>query len=260
MDTIDFSQVTEVTGNRVTGEQLSRIYARYRFASDYCSGADVLETAFGSGQGLGLLLSSARRVVGVEYDAGLLKNAKDHYGSRVELIHGDAMDLPFSEEDFDVIILFEAIYYLSDPTEFVEDAYRILRKNGVIIICTANREWSDFNPSPHSFRYFSARELQGLLESSGFKDIELFGQCRSSAGSVKGRTVSLIKRAAVKMGVMPKTMKAKSLYKRIFFGRLVELPPELQEGVYTYDPPVTIPNDKPCTDYKVVFAVARKGG
>ena len=33
---VDFTTVTEITGNNVTSEQIQRMYTRYRFASEFC--------------------------------------------------------------------------------------------------------------------------------------------------------------------------------------------------------------------------------
>jgi hypothetical protein len=52
-------------------------------------------------------------------------------------------------------------------------------------------------------------------------------------------------------------MKGKEFLKRIFFGKLIPLPPEIKDGMAEYTPPVPIPYDKPDFEYKVIYAVAR---
>jgi len=52
LDNLDYSTVSEITGYSVAHEQIQRMYARYRFASEFCDGKDVIEVACGSGQGL----------------------------------------------------------------------------------------------------------------------------------------------------------------------------------------------------------------
>jgi hypothetical protein len=52
-------------------------------------------------------------------------------------------------------------------------------------------------------------------------------------------------------------MKGKELLKRIFFGKLIPLPPEIKDGMAEYTPPVPIPHDVPNSEYKVIYAVAR---
>jgi ubiquinone/menaquinone biosynthesis C-methylase UbiE len=83
----------------------------------------------------------------------------------------DAHNLPFDDKSFDVVILYEAIYYLEHPERFIEEARRVLRENGTLLICTANKDWSGFNPSPYTYKYFSAPELFLLRKGKTEKDI-----------------------------------------------------------------------------------------
>jgi hypothetical protein len=57
---------------------------------------------------------------------------------------------------------------------------------------------------------------------------------------------------------MPKTMKGKEFLKRIFMGKLVPLPPEIQDGMAEYTPPAVISHTTTNRHYKVIFAVAIK--
>jgi len=253
---VDYTTVTEIPGGKATREQLERLYTRYRFASEFCEGKDVLEVACGAGLGLGYLARKAKRAVGGDYTENLIKIAHRHYGENVKTLRLDAHTLPLKENSFDVVILYEAIYYLERPEEFINECRRILRENGVIIICTANKDWSDFNPSPFSFKYFSAPELYELLQQHGF-GVELFGNCPIATESLAGKVTSAIKRTAVKLNLMPKTMRFKAIFKRIFFGKLLELNDELEDGAVDYYSPVPIPCDSPNLKYKVLYAVAR---
>jgi SAM-dependent methyltransferase len=255
MENADYTTVTEITGCNVTSEQLQRMYTRYRFASEFCEGKDVLEVACGSGQGLGYLAKKAKRVVGGDYDGKIVKCAKDYYKDRIEIRQLDAHNLPFDNKSFDVLILYEAIYYLAQPEKFVNEAYRVLRDNGVLIMCTANKDWSGFNPSPYTYKYFSAPELFELLKQNEFINVALYGDCPVKVNTFKDRIISAIKKAAVALNLIPKTMKGKELLKRLFMGKLIPLPPEIKDGMTEYTPPVTIPQDTPTTQYKVLFAV-----
>lgn len=253
---MDYTAVTEATGNRVTRETLSMLYTRYRTAAAFCDGKDVLEVACGSGQGLGYVAAKAGRVIGGDYTEGLLRKAHRHYSGRVSLVQLDAHVLPFRGQSFDVVVLYEAIYYLAQPDQFLNECRRVLRDEGIVLICTVNKEWSDFNPSPFSMRYFAARELGELLAGRGFS-VELYGAFPVSGGSAKDRVVSLLKRAAVVLHLIPKTMKGKEVLKRLFFGRLMLIPPEVTDGMAELCPLVPINGDSVISDYKVLYAVGR---
>jgi ubiquinone/menaquinone biosynthesis C-methylase UbiE len=255
---VDYSTVTEATGNRITREALSMLYTRYSFAANFCKGRDVLEIACGSGQGLGYLARKANRIIGGDYTDGLIKRAQQYYQGRVPILRLDAHALPFHARSFDVVILYEAIYYLEDPNEFLTECRRVLREKGIVLICTVNKEWSDFNPSPFSTRYFSASELAALMKNHQF-DVELLGAFPISTKSAKDRVVSFFKRSAVALHLMPKTMKGKEFLKRVFFGKLVPLPSEVKDGMAEYAPPVPISLETLNPQYKVLYAIARMG-
>jgi len=254
--TDDYSNVTEVPGLGATREQMSMLYTRYRTAAAFSEGKDVLEVACGAGLGLGYLARKARRVVGGDYTERLLRLAQRHYGGRIPLIRLDAHALPFRDRSFDVVILYEAIYYLAEPDQFLAECRRVLRVPGVLLICTVNKEWSDFNPSPFSRRYFSSRELIELLQRQGFA-AELYGAFPVLKDSARDRVLSLLKRAAVALHLVPRTMKGREVLKRLFFGRLTPIPPEVTEGMADLEPLVPIPTDTVNSSYKVLYAVGR---
>jgi len=252
---IDYTTVTERTGNPITRDQLFRMYNRYYFAAPFCASKDVLEVACGSGQGLGYLAKRARMVVGGDYTESLIRLAQDYYQGRIPLVCLDAHRLPFKEGRFDVVLLYEAIYYLSDPDGFVEECRRVMRPDGVLLVVTANKDWSGFAPSLFSTRYFSAPELYALLHRHGF-DVDLLADFPVAAAGVAQKMVALVRQVAVSLNLMPKTMRGKELYKRIFYGKLIPLPGEVEGGMAEISHPVPVSPESPVTTHKVLYAVA----
>jgi SAM-dependent methyltransferase len=256
---VDYTSVTEVPGVGASREQVARLYTRYALAASHCATKEVLEVACGAGTGLGYLGSRAARVVGGDYTESLLRIARGHYGDRIPLVRLDAQMLPFTSGAFDVVILYEALYYLKDADQFVREARRVLRASGILLLCTVNPEWPDFNPSPFSRRYFSAGDLRRLLGRHGF-DVEIHVAFPAARHSARDRLVSLIKRAAVATGAMPQTMKGKQLLKRIFFGSLAPIPAEVTEGMAAAWPLVLLTAGGPAVGHKLIFATGRKAG
>ena len=172
--------VTELPGARASEEQIARLFSRYHFASKYCVGKDVLEVACGAGIGLGYMKKFARAVVGGDIDEDILQFAIRNYSKRsgIEIRKLDAEKLPFSHNIFDLVILFEAIYYIAKPASFVAEARRVLRQEGILLVCTVNKDWPDFNPSSYSTKYYSVHEIYRLLKYY-FAHVEIYGGFRA---------------------------------------------------------------------------------
>ena len=254
----DFSTVTETPQDKGSQEQISMLFTRYQWAAGFCKDKKVLEVGCGAGQGLGLLAKSASLVIGGDIEPANLKFAQRHYDGRdkIKLLLFDGHKFPLKDKSIDVVILYEAIYYLSEPEKFIQEALRVLKDKGVLLICTVNCSWPDFNPSPFSTKYFSVPELYQMLKTK-FPTVEIYGAFPALADSAKTRLVSFIKRTAVSLHLIPKTMKGKKLLKRLFFGQLIPIPAEIEENGYHYQMPTLIPYNSPNSTYKVTYAVAR---
>ena len=255
----DYSIITEVPGVGASREQLLRLQQRYQVAAGFCSQKKVLEVACGAGNGLGYLAKNASLVVGGDYTDSLVRIARNHYRGRLDVVQLDGHALPFGDASFDTIILFEALYYFQDPNQFVQECRRILARDGTLVICSVNNEWPEFNPSPHNTVYYSGPELCSLLNANGFQT-ELFGAFSTASNSLLGKAVSLLKRIAVTLHLIPRSMKGKELLKRIFFGRLVSLPAELGVPVEEIPQITPILASDPTAEYKVLYAIGHLPG
>ena len=251
----DFVDVTEVTGDHVSQEQVDRMCHRYYWAREFCEGKDVLEIACGSGQGLGYLRRFATRISGGDISTTLLDRARRHYGNQITLTQLDAHRLPFPDAAVDVVILFEAIYYLKDIPLFLTESKRVLRPGGVLLIATANKDLEDFNPSPHSHTYLGAREMEAVFQSGGFS-VECFGHMPVKAWGLRQRVLRPIKRFAASTGLMPKSKRGKQLLKRFVFGKLVGMPAEIEPNMMDYEPPERLRSGEPDRIHKVLYCAA----
>lgn len=240
MSEVNFLNVTELAGDEVSSAQLSRFYQRYGWAASYSAGKDVLEAACGTGPGLGYLASKSKSLTAGDFSKEVLAVAKNHYGDRIKLVNFDAQSTPFESSSFDVIILFEALYYLPSADKFFDECRRLLRPGGIILLATANCSLFDFNPSPYSTKYFTVPELSSILASKGFK-VECFGGSPVSKKSIKGNILSTVKKVAVTFNLIPGSMKGKKLLKRLVFGKLVTMPKELKESEVKYTQPISLP-------------------
>jgi ubiquinone/menaquinone biosynthesis C-methylase UbiE len=252
----EFSEVTELAGSGISEEQLQRMSHRYGWAASFCKQKDVVEVACGSGQGLGMLGRVAKSLEAGDYSEAILEIARGHYGSRVALRQVDAQTLPYPDASKDVIILFEAIYYIPDARRFVNECRRVLRPGGQVLIATANKDLYDFNPSPLSHRYYGAVELAGLFREAGFEPV-VYGYMPVEKVSLRQRILRPIKKIVVSLGLMPKSLAGKRFLKRFVFGRLVPMPAELPpSSIAETEPPTLLPGNAADRVHKVLYCRA----
>lgn len=255
----DYTTVTEKPGLPITPQQLEMIYTRYYTASRFCQGKDLLEVGCGPGIGLGYLANIASTVVAGDIDKTLLKQAQSRYKNQknIHLRSLDAHKLPFEHNSFDVVLLFETIYYLSDPEKFLGEAYRILRRDGVLLISMANKDCPEFVESPFSLQYYSVPELANLLKSAGF-GAEFFGTFPLRTSSIKQKFVSFTRRLATAFNLMPGSLETRARLKRIFYGKLLVMPDEIDDGMVQPHPLESISIDSTDTDHKVLYAISKR--
>jgi len=252
----DYNSITEIPGLQATGEQRERLYHRYRFASDYGVNKRVLEAACGSGLGMKYLSRGSAVVAGIDIDSNNISVAASlRTEARLLLSRGDAHSLPFRNQSFDVVLLFESLYYLKNPELFVREAARVLRNDGRLIISTVNRSWDDFHPSPFAHAYFTVPELLDLLKKQ-FREVQFFGAFPVQSAGIRNKVISLIKRLAVSMHLIPGSLAARAYLKRLFIGPLQPLPTSLEDVKTQYLPPQRIAEDSPNKNFKIIYAVA----
>lgn len=132
------------------------------------------------GCALGFFLDVARKsnweTFGVEISKHAVKYAVDKLGLNV--FEGELKDANFQPNYFDVITFWDNIEHLRDPSATLMEANRILKKDGLIVITTANaaginakffgKKWIIYAPPWHLY-YFSYHNIQKLLSKANFK-------------------------------------------------------------------------------------------
>jgi len=259
MTETNYSIITEIPGQKADKEQLERALQRYKFAKKFTAGKEILEVACGSGIGLKYLAENTKSVMGIDIDDKNFNIAKKNiesgkYSDKINVTKMDAHELEFENNQFDVILLFEAIYYLKEPEKFINEAYRILKKEGTLIIGSVNKDWESFHPSPLTYHYFSIPDYQALLEKD-FNNLDFFGGFYTNKDT---RLFLFIKNLANRFNLIPGSLKTRALLKQIFMGKLVELPESIHDNMAKYFEPEEIKEIKANKDYKIIYVIAKK--
>jgi SAM-dependent methyltransferase len=101
------------------------------------AGERLLDVGCGSGEHLGLFRRKGCDVTGIDPSPLLLDQAGRRLRSRAELRVGPAEDLPFSDNEFDIVTLINSLEFTDDPGLAVSEAIRVCR--GRVFIGVMNR-------------------------------------------------------------------------------------------------------------------------
>jgi SAM-dependent methyltransferase len=148
-----------MAGELVEAEHL----ARYHWAAPAVAGARVLDAGCGMAYGSALLADAgAAEVVGIDRAAAVLEAARAEAPAKVELVHGELTDLPFSTNSFDVVVCFEVIEHVKEWDVVLAELHRVLTDDGVLMISSPNRDV--YVPgNPHHVHEFLPDELREAL-------------------------------------------------------------------------------------------------
>jgi demethylmenaquinone methyltransferase/2-methoxy-6-polyprenyl-1,4-benzoquinol methylase len=120
----------------------------------------VLDLATGTGDQLIALFQaglSIQRAVGIDLADEMLKigRAKVAANAKIELIHGDAMNIPFPEQSFDATTFSFGIRNVDDPLVSLKEIHRVLKPKGRCLIL----EFSMPSPAIRPFFLFYLRKI-----------------------------------------------------------------------------------------------------
>src|SRR5258708_314075 len=101
--------------------------------------AKLLEVG-GGRSGLTSLLYPDAQVVNIDLN-GEYASAPCNQRSGVRFICGDATDLPFENESFDGVTMFDLLEHVGNDHQAVREAFRVLHPGGFLLVSTPNENW-----------------------------------------------------------------------------------------------------------------------
>ena len=118
------------------------------------AGERLLDIGCGDGSNLQIFRNKWCSLTGVESSREKLETARRTYGDRSEFILADSTDLPFSDNEFDIVTIINFLETANDPRKVIEEAIRVCR--GRVFIGFLN-----------NYSFFGTR--QSLKENFGFR-------------------------------------------------------------------------------------------
>ena len=169
-DDITFTGERLHAGDPLFSVDLARHEAAYQLARQRMIDAHrVLDLGSGSGYGTAALAREHPRVVGLDRIRPDSKHRDDGHFLRADLGGG----IPLASRCFDLIISFQVIEHLEDPTDYVDAIADLLASDGTALLTTPNILMSD-GINPFHVHEYRANELGDVLQRR-FGSVEVLG-------------------------------------------------------------------------------------
>lgn len=84
-----------------------------------------------------------------------------------EFVQGDFHNLPFEDETFDSVVAIETISHSDSKEKFLEEAYRVLKSRGTMIVSDGwltGETYNLENPEDHSYSEKDRKQIENLLK------------------------------------------------------------------------------------------------
>jgi SAM-dependent methyltransferase len=175
---VDYDRLAAGYHQRYDANRLEGVAALLRGLAQALDADRVLEVGCGTGRWLAELAPLARRVIGLDSSAGMLRQAQA-LGAPGSPVHGQAGELPFAAGCLDLVFCVNALHHFPQPERFAAEARRLLRPGGALAVIALDPhnwpgEWYVYDYFPGTretdlARFPSAGRLLDWMASAGFE-------------------------------------------------------------------------------------------
>ena len=141
---------------------------------------EVLELATGPGLLAKHVAPAAKRMIATDYSDGMIAEAKKgECPENLTFEKADAMQLPYRDDSFDVVLIANALHIVPDPEKVLSEIDRVLRPGGLLIApnfvehkgTLGSRIWSGIlRLAGVKFEHqWNAEEYVRFLETNGWR-------------------------------------------------------------------------------------------
>jgi SAM-dependent methyltransferase len=167
-DDVTFTGERLHAGDQLFKVDLARHEAAYKIAAARLRGGRVLDLGCGSGYGAAALAALHTPLIGLDR----IRPDAANRGATA-FVRADLHGIPLRAESFDLIVSFQVIEHLEDPTPYLEAISKLLAPGGTALITTPNIEMSD-GVNPYHVHEYRADELSATLRPY-FSDVVIQG-------------------------------------------------------------------------------------
>ena len=150
----------------------------------------VLEVGSGRGGGTSYIARylSPKKITGIDYSKNAIKLCnRIHNENNLEFIEGDASNIPFDNDSYDIVINVESSHCYPSIPQFLSEVKRVLKPGGLFA-------WTDICPEKAIGKYEEA------FASFGMKNIESYEITKNVLNALDKDTINETKNDIIKSG------------------------------------------------------------
>jgi ubiquinone/menaquinone biosynthesis C-methylase UbiE len=178
---LNYDQIASDYNQRYpTSQNWERGQALLSLASQYKSGT-FLEAGSGTGYWLDLLHQVTDNLFGLDYSMGMIQQANNEQPAPLKLTRGSAVQLPYSDNTFDLLYSVDAVHHFGDHRAFIAEAFRVLKPGGAFATIghdphNGTTNWYIYNYFDGVYdtdlrRYPAGSSVLKWMQKEGFEDI-----------------------------------------------------------------------------------------
>ena len=116
-----------------------------------------LDIGSGRGNSLELFIDSETAWVAIDYSLQMIRRCRPQF-QEVRFILGDAREMPFKSESFDLVLSVGVSEYLEDPDQFLREIWKLLKPGSFVILTLTPPNFLNFFRWMIGHRIYTIRE------------------------------------------------------------------------------------------------------
>ncbi len=113
-------------------------------------GMRVLDLAAGTGSSAIEYAKAGAEVIACDFSAGMIEEGRRRY-PELTFVQGDAMNLEFADESFDVVTISYGLRNVADPAKALAEMLRVTKPDGTLLICEFSTPKNKFFRETYKF-------------------------------------------------------------------------------------------------------------
>lgn len=165
MDPVEIAKMAEIEETHWWFRERRTLIARE--IRDWSPGR-ALDIGAAAGGNTRVLQAHGWQTVALEYDESGAALAKSR---GLDVLRGDATQLPFPDDHFDLAISYDVLEHIEDDETVVREIRRVLKPGGQVLIAVPAdpRLWSPHDVAVNHVRRYTRDSLSTLFEEAGFQ-------------------------------------------------------------------------------------------